>query len=62
MGDQDYRGTSLIRNSPPPQDHHRTLGVESYCRVMEGGVSHERGTPVLVGVTVDKMFLRVRNI
>jgi len=26
-----YRGTSLIRNSPPPQ---------------EGGVSYERGTPV----------------
>jgi len=22
-----YRGTSLIRNSPPPQDHHRTLGI-----------------------------------
>ena len=22
-----YRGTSLIRNSPPLQDHHRTLGI-----------------------------------
>jgi len=22
-----YRGTSLIRNSPPPQDHHRGLGI-----------------------------------
>ena len=22
-----YRGTSLIRNSPPPKDHHRTLGA-----------------------------------
>ena len=22
-----YRGTSLIRNSIPPQDHHRTLRI-----------------------------------
>jgi len=22
-----YRGTSLIRNSPPPQDHHWALGI-----------------------------------
>ena len=22
-----YRGTSLIRNSPPPQDHHKALGI-----------------------------------
>ena len=22
-----YRGTSLIRNSPPPQDHHRALDI-----------------------------------
>jgi len=22
-----YRGTSLIRNSPPPWDHHRALGI-----------------------------------
>ena len=22
-----YRGASLIRNSPPPQGHHRALGV-----------------------------------
>ena len=22
-----YRGTSLIRNSTPPQDHHRALGI-----------------------------------
>ena len=22
-----YRGTSLIRNSPPPPDHHRALGI-----------------------------------
>ena len=22
-----YRGASLIRNSPPPEDHHRTLSV-----------------------------------
>ena len=44
-----YRGTSLIRNSPPPKDHHRTLDtptVGSY----EGGVSYERGTPVGVSV------------
>ena len=41
-----YRGTSLIRNSPPPQDHHRALGTY-YCRVLGGTVSYERGTPVL---------------
>ena len=23
----EYRGTSLIRKSPPPLDHHRTLGI-----------------------------------
>jgi hypothetical protein len=22
-----YRGTSLIRNSPPPKGHHRALGI-----------------------------------
>jgi hypothetical protein len=22
-----YRGTSLIRNSPPPQGHHRALNI-----------------------------------
>jgi len=22
-----YRGTSLIRNSPPAKDHHRALGI-----------------------------------
>ena len=22
-----YRGTSLIRNSPPPEGHHRALGI-----------------------------------
>jgi len=22
-----YRGNSLIRNSPPPWDHHRALGI-----------------------------------
>ena len=24
---ESYRGTSLIRNSTPPQDHHRALGI-----------------------------------
>ena len=31
-----YRGTSLKRNCPPPQDHHMTLGI-CYCRVLGGG-------------------------
>jgi hypothetical protein len=31
-----YRGTSLIRNSPPSWDHHRTLD-SPYCRVLGGG-------------------------
>jgi len=25
--DDDYRGTSLISNSPPPEGHHRALGI-----------------------------------
>ena len=25
--DGDYRGTSLIRNCPPPQDNRRALGI-----------------------------------
>ena len=25
--EQDYRGTSLIRNCPPPQDCRRALGI-----------------------------------
>ena len=24
---QEYRGTSFIRKCPPPQDHHRSLGI-----------------------------------
>ena len=24
---EEYRGSSLIRNSPPPQGHHRALGI-----------------------------------
>ena len=43
---QKYRGTSLIRNSAPPWDHHRALGIV----LLEGprGVAafYERGTPV----------------
>jgi hypothetical protein len=23
-----YMGTSLVRNSPPPKDHHRILGID----------------------------------
>ena len=30
-----YRGTSLMRNSVPPKDHHRALGI-FLCRVLEG--------------------------
>ena len=26
-GSRVYRGTSLIRNRPPPQDRHRSLGM-----------------------------------
>jgi len=31
----NYRGTSLITNSTPPQDHRRALGI-AYCRVLGG--------------------------
>jgi hypothetical protein len=36
------RGTSLLRDSPPPQDYHRALGIFLAGRA----VSYERGTPV----------------
>ena len=26
-GTAPYRGTSLIRNQPPPSEHHRSLGI-----------------------------------
>ena len=32
----DYRGTSLIRNSHPPFDHHRALDINN-CRVLGWG-------------------------
>ena len=31
-----YRGTSLIKNSPPPKDHHMALDI-CYCRFQGGG-------------------------
>ena len=44
-----YRVSSVVRNSPPSWDHHRALEAYSYCRVLEGAVSYERGTPVPQG-------------
>ena len=41
-----YRGTSLIRNSPTPRDHHRTLDSPPVWS-QERGVSYERGTSVI---------------
>jgi len=41
-----HRGTSLIRNCPPPWDHHRTLGIWSCGRVLGGAFSYGRGSPV----------------
>ena len=40
-----YRGTSLMRNSPPPKDHHMTLDSPTVGS-WERGVSYERSTPV----------------
>jgi len=42
-----YRGTSLIRNTHPPRDHHRSLSTGLLClgSYREGGC-YERGTPV----------------
>ena len=44
-----YRGTSLIRKSPPPEGFHRALGKGLLQGPTEGGGSYERGTPVAVG-------------
>jgi hypothetical protein len=45
-----YRGTSLIRNCPPPQGHHSALGV-GYCRVL-GRCSFSRvSSSTLLAVT-----------
>ena len=38
-----YRGTSLIRSCPLPQDHHRALDINA---AKGGAVSYERGNPV----------------
>ena len=40
-----YRGTSLIRNRTPPRTA-RGPYAYAYCRVLGGGVSYKRGTPV----------------
>ena len=59
-----YRGTSLIRNSPPPQDPTVGIRLWLYGGPGEGGlflmsevphelcVSYGRGTPVLTNATV----------
>ena len=39
-----YRGTSLIRNSPPPQDHHRALGISVVRGRCTGRSPTTRGT------------------
>ena len=41
-----YRDTSMIKNSPPTQEHHRALGVVLREGPRGGAVSTERGTPV----------------
>ena len=41
-----YRGTSLTRNRPPPQDPTVGLCLGPYGGPGKLGVSHERGTPV----------------
>ena len=33
--ERGYRGTSLMRTPPPPEDHRRSLGID--CRVLGGG-------------------------
>ena len=40
------RGTSLIRNRPPPEDHHRAPGIGLLEGPREGAVAYERGAPV----------------
>ena len=40
-----YRGTSLIRNNPPPSDHHRALGLVLLWGPRGGAIAYERGTP-----------------
>ena len=47
---QGHRGTSLIRNSRTPQDHHRPQGVVLLLGHKGGAVSYERGTPEQRGV------------
>ena len=48
-----YRGTSLIRNCLPPQDHHRALGI-GLLRIL-GGKVLTSGTPVLSLVVLAAM-------
>ena len=41
-----YRGTSLIRNRRPPQDHHKLLGIRLPLGPTGGEGSYDRRTSV----------------
>jgi hypothetical protein len=49
LGCRGHRGTSLIRNSPPPQGFHRALGIVLLWGPRRGAVSYGRGTLVVRG-------------
>ena len=48
----DMQGYLAHKNPPPPRI---IIGSQAwgYCRVLRGGVSYERGTPVSDGVVVE---------
>ena len=56
-----YRGTSLIRNTHPPKTT-RCPYLKGYCRVLRGGVSDERGTPVVLALQVMNIDCRGANV
>ena len=45
FGSGAYRGTSPIRNAPPPQDQHRTLGIV-LIKGIRRGVVHMNEVPL----------------
>ena len=56
-----YRGTSLIRKRPPPQDPPRTLGI-GYGRVLGGCVFLHVRYPFGVWVFFEKSGFRVGRL
>ena len=46
LNPKPYRGTSLIRNPPPPLEHHRSIGIVLIRSYGVSVAADKRGNPV----------------